>query len=314
MPGPKRRAAQAVPQGYSLQNGHKRLKSSFAIARASADPDDEDAAVAKGQRRNASNYGDISDADSDLSGDFEDLEAGEDRDEDDDDSEINEFELDGAADNDGDDMISDDGEDLYANLDDVENSDDEPDDLDSDSEDEAPAAVPQVAPVASVVPLKKANVRNSKAPKPLTPSELRALAFAELTASPISSVISTQVSAVLDPATPPPAATSPLQPLLKTLHAHITSLPTRKATSLAALRKKGFTVPPVEGVDTKWAKMEFGWEKPRPEDLRVVGRWACGAGIKVGGEYIVEMAVALPQVSVSLRFLKYIATDITHAA
>ena len=112
------------------------------------------------------------------------------------DSELNEFE------NDDGELIGDDGEDLMADLD----GSDGGSDSDSDGSDEG--SDPEAAP-APVVALKKANVRNSRQKAPLKPAELRALAFAELTASPISGFISTQVQAVLPALAPPAPATSP---------------------------------------------------------------------------------------------------------
>lgn len=200
-------------------------------------------------------------------------------------------------------MISDDGEDLYANLDrDIEGEteeEEEEEEEDADADDDgggretvgtAPSA-PLIAPAAELDKKRKA-----KAEKKLSPAELRALAFAELTASPISNVLSTQVSALLHPLTPAAPSSSPLQPILKDLHAHITSLPKQKAVSLDGLRKKGRVVPPVEGHNGKWARMDLAWEKPRSEDLRVTGAWAWGGGFKDKGEYVVEIAVAMPQV------------------
>lgn len=197
------------------------------------------------------------------------------------DDEVNEFELD-----DQDELIGDDEEDLMARLDEDEEGED-------DSSSDAPGS--DATPTAPLV-LKKANVRNSRAAAPLKPAELRALAFAELTASPISNFISTETARLLLPITPPAPATSPLQPLLKSLHAHITNLPAQKATSLAGLRKQGLVVPQVEGGEGKWGGMDMMWEKPRAEDVRIVGRWAWGGGYKAQGEYVVDMAIAMPPV------------------
>lgn len=210
---------------------------------------------------------------------------------DEEDSEVNEFEL--EEEREDEDLIGDDDEDLMAGLD---SQDDEEDDDEDDDDDDAPAPPP--------VAIKKANIRNSKAPAPLKPAELRALAFAELTASPISNIISTQVSTLLTPLTPPAPSTSPLQPLLRSLHAHITSLPAQKASNLAGLRKKGVVVPKVEGSDGKWGKPDLEWEKPNAEDVRIVGRWAWGASLKVKGEYVVDMAVGMPAVSPPLPVRK----------
>lgn len=283
--GSKRAAAQPAADRHvskKAKQSRQELKPAPPPA-AAFDSSDEDASSSeapasldKGKQRA------VDDEESDLDGSFEDLE----------DDEAKEFEMGDEEDGGSDDLIGDDGEDLHAHMDDIEDDGEDSESAGSDSETEETAP-----PAPAVVPLKKANVRNSRAPKPLTPAELRALAFAELTASPISSVISTQVGALLDPVTPSPPSTSPLQPLLKALHAHITALPSKKPTSLAALRKKGQTVPPVEGADGKWAKQELAWEKPRPEDVRVMGRWAYGAGIKIKGEYVVEMAIAMPAVS-----------------
>ncbi|KAI5476161.1 pre-rrna processing protein Utp22 [Pseudohyphozyma bogoriensis] len=209
--------------------------------------------------------------------------------EDEDDSEVNEFE----QSDDDDDMIGDDGEDLMQGLDDYseEDDDDDEEDSDDDGSDEGASAAP-AAP--ALKPLKKANVRNSRAAPALTPAELRALAFAELTASPISTLLSTEVASIVGPLTPPAPATSPLQPLLKSLHAHLTSLSPLKPTSLKTLKKRGEVVPHVEGLDGKWGDMELAWEKPKPEEVRIVGKWAWGGGVKVKGEYFVDMAVSMP--------------------
>ena len=222
----------------------------------------------------------------------------DDADEEEEDSEENEFfeeEDMGALEGDSgdEDMIDDDGEDLLANVNDAaEDSEDE----DASSEEATPP--PDAAPLV----LKKANTRNSKAAVPLKPAELRALAFAELTASPISTFITTQVTALLAPITPPAPSTSPLHPILKDLHAHITSLPSQKAISLEGLRKKGkLVVPGNQG--GKWDKIELNWEAPRQQDVRIVGSWAWGGAAKgKNGEYIVEMAVGMPAVRLtSLR-------------
>ncbi|GAA5910741.1 rRNA-processing protein UTP22 [Sporobolomyces salmoneus] len=210
----------------------------------------------------------------------------------------------GELGNDDEDMIGDDDEDLYANLngggagggemdyeeedDESSHGDEESDSQGSDDEEEEPLAAP-TAPEPT-----KSDRRKAKQPKPLTPAELRALAFAELTASPISNVLATQVATVLDPATPPPPATSPLQPLLKSIHSHFINLPKQKAISLDKLRKKGTVVPDIKGAEGKWLKMDLEWEKPRSEDMRVVGKWAWGGGTKSKGEYVVELAVAMP--------------------
>lgn len=280
---------------------------------------------------------DVDDADSDT-GSFDDLEAddgslhdgqdddvsedefaaglaglgepSDDNDEDLDSEEDEAGQLDGSGEDD-EQLIGDDGEDLYANLDaamedDDEDSGDEDDD-EAASEGAAPAAAadddgwetvgtaptkPLIAPAAELE-----QRRRAKKPKALSAAELRALAFAELTASPISNVLATHVASVLDPVTPPAPASSPLQPVLKALHAHLTTLPNGKPVSLDALRKKGRVVPDVEGSRGKWGKMELPWEKPRAEDVRVVGRWAWGGGFKQAkGEYVVELAVAMPPV------------------
>lgn len=206
---------------------------------------------------------------------------------DEEDSEVNEFEL--GEEGEADDLIGDDDEDLMAGLD-SQNDEEEEDDEDDEEDDDAAPPPPAI---------KKANVRNSKAPAPLKPAELRALAFAELTASPISNIIATQVSILLTPLTPPAPATSPLQPLLRSLHAHTTTLPAQKTSSLAGLRKRGVVVPKVEGSDGKWGKQDLEWEKPSAEDVRIVGRWAWGGSTKVKGEYVVDIAVAMPAVSPS---------------
>ncbi|GAA5969887.1 hypothetical protein JCM3765_002928 [Sporobolomyces pararoseus] len=205
---------------------------------------------------------------------------------------------------DDEDMIGDDDEDLYANLnggaagmeedeeEDQSSGDDNSDfqdDEDNDDDDDMDTPIQAVAPEPT-----KAERRKAKQPKPLTPAELRALAFAELTASPISNVLATQVAATLDPVTPPPPATSPLQPLLKSVHSHFINLPKQKPISLEKLRKKGTVVPEIKGAEGKWSKMDLEWEKPRSEDVRIVGKWAWGGGLKVKGEYVVELAVAMP--------------------
>lgn len=217
---------------------------------------------------------------------FEDLEDGSEEQEQD--SEINEFEdedLEGSEEDD--DMIEDDGIDLMANLD--------PNDSDSESDEFSDLEIP--SDTATPLILKKANVRNSKGVTPLTPAQLRAVAFEELTASPISATISIAVNTFLDPITPPLPATSPLQIILKDLHAHITELPAQKPISLDLLRKKS-AVPLVGKFDEKWSKMEFNWEKPRKEDVRIVGSWAWGGAMKgKSGEYVVDLAIGLPQVS-----------------
>ena len=228
-----------------------------------------------------------------MENDDDDEDDEEEEEEEEDDSEVNEFEEEEMGpfedDSGGEDMIDDDGEDLLANVNDAaEGSEDE--DAFSDEESTPP---PEAAPLV----LKKANTRNSKAPAPLKPAELRALAFAELTASPISNFIATQVTALLTPITPPAPATSPLHPILKDLHAHLTALPSQKAISLEGLRKKGkLVVPGKQG--GKWDKIELSWEAPRKEDVRIVGSWAWGGALKSkAGEYIVEMAVGMPAVS-----------------
>lgn len=217
----------------------------------------------------------------------------------------------GGLASDDEDMIGDDDEDLYANLnggaagmdyDDEEEEaglseddhSDSQDDQSIDDDDEMDTPIQPAAPEPT-----KAERRKAKQPKPLTPAELRALAFAELTASPISNVLATQVAATLDPVTPPAPATSPLQPLLKSVHSHFINLPKQKPISLEKLRKKGIVVPEIKGAEGKWSKMDLEWEKPRSEDVRVVGKWAWGGGLKVKGEYIVELAIAMPPVSPS---------------
>ncbi|GAA5842510.1 hypothetical protein JCM11251_004894 [Rhodosporidiobolus azoricus] len=194
------------------------------------------------------------------------------------------------------DLIGDDGEDLHAGLgegsDGIREDDDEEKSGMDDEGWETVGTAPSKPLIAPAAELEKK--RKGKGPKPLSAAELRALAFAELTASPISNVLSTQVAGLLDPLTPPAPASSPLQPILKALHAHLTGLPQQKPVSLARLRKKGVVVPKVEGGEGKWAKMDLAWEKPRSEDVRVVGKWAWGGGLKEKGEYVVELAVAMP--------------------
>ncbi|GAA5919932.1 hypothetical protein JCM6882_000002 [Rhodosporidiobolus microsporus] len=194
------------------------------------------------------------------------------------------------------DLVGDDDEDLHAGLDAAsdgasEDDDDEAGGMDDDGW-ETVGTAPSKPLIAPAAELEKK--RKGKGPKPLSPAELRALAFAELTASPISNVLSTQVAGLLDPLTPPAPASSPLQPILKALHAHLTSLPKQKAVSLAGLKKKGVVVPKVEGSEGKWAKMDLAFEKPRSDDVRVVGKWAWGGGVKEKGEYVVELAVGMP--------------------
>ncbi|GAA6027314.1 hypothetical protein JCM8097_002585 [Rhodosporidiobolus ruineniae] len=192
-----------------------------------------------------------------------------------------------------DDMIGDDDENLHAAAGEEMSEDEEESEGGGDDDGwETVGTAPSKPLIAPAAELDKK--RKGKAPKPLSAAELRELAFAELTASPISNVLSTQVGALLDPLTPPAPATSPLQPLLKLLHAHLTSLPKQKPVSLAALRKKGKVVPKVEGGDGKWAKLDLAWERPRSEDVRVVGKWAWRGGVKEKGEYVVELAIAMP--------------------
>lgn len=217
-------------------------------------------------------------------------------------------------DSDDDQIIGDDGEDLYANLDAEGDEDDLDDNEDGDEEEEddseaggqvggddddddggwetvgtAPKA-PLIAPAAELEKRRKA-----KKPK-LSAAELRALAYAELTASPISNVLATRVAALLDPLTPTAPASSPLQPVLKELHAGLTSLPAQKPVSLDALRKKGRVVPNAEGTQGKWAKLELAWAPPRGEDVRLIGDWAWGGALKRQGEFFVDLAVAMPPV------------------
>ncbi|SCZ98606.1 BZ3500_MvSof-1268-A1-R1_Chr3-1g05495 [Microbotryum saponariae] len=204
-------------------------------------------------------------------------------------------------DNDDDDMMNDDAQDLYADLDKAPLDDDSEDDPDDDEDDgdedgEGWSTVPTSLATTSA-PATTRKARNSKGPKALTASELRALAFAELTASPISNLISTQVSSVLATLTPPAAPTSPLQPLLKSLHSHFVALTSKKPASLESLKRRGWNIPPVEGVDGKWGKIDLAWAPPRAEDVRIVGSWAWGGASKVGGEYVVELAVGIPEVS-----------------
>ncbi|POY71794.1 hypothetical protein BMF94_5155 [Rhodotorula taiwanensis] len=248
--------------------------------------------------------------DESLGSGFEDLEQSGDEDGTSEDEFAAGQDLEGESD--GDQMISDDGEDLYANLDDDDDDDDDAMDseLGESSGDEpvavgAPAAAdddddggwetvgtapsaPLIAPAAELEKRKRAKV-----PK-LSAAELRALAFAELTASPISNVLATRVAALLDPLTPAPSTSSPMQPVLKELHAALTGVSKQKPTSLDALRKKGRVVPKAEGTDGKWAKLELAWEAPRSEDIRVIGNWAWGGAIKQKGEYFVDIAVAMP--------------------
>lgn len=216
---------------------------------------------------------------------------------------------DSDGDDDGEQMIGDDGEDLYANLDDNEEEDGDDSDASEDVDDleageaaaedddgggwetvgTAPSA-PLIAPAAELDKRKKAKV-----PK-LSAAEIRALAFAELTASPISNVLATRVAALLDPLTPAAPSSSPLQPVLKDLHAALTTLPKQKPVSLEALRKKGRVVPKTEGSEGKWAKLELAWEAPQSADIRVVGNWVWGGAIKDKGEYFVDLAVTMPSV------------------
>ncbi|GAA5980525.1 hypothetical protein JCM11641_006669 [Rhodosporidiobolus odoratus] len=192
-----------------------------------------------------------------------------------------------------DDMIGDDDGDLHAALEagsDAETSGDEGGVVDDGWETVGTApSEPRIAPAAELD-----KTRKVKRPKPLSAAELRALAFAELTASPVSNVLSTLVAPLLNPLTPPAPASSPLQPVLKTLHSHITSLPKQKPISLVQLKKQGRIVPEVVGGEGKWVKMELPWEKPRGEDVRIVGKWAWGGAVKEKGEYAVDLAVAMP--------------------
>jgi U3 small nucleolar RNA-associated protein 22 len=219
-------------------------------------------------------------------------ERDEDDEESDEDSEVNEFELEGSEGDNG----FDDGEDLMANLENAaEDNDDDDEEENEDEEEEV------MAPVRLV---KKANVRNSRAAVPLKPAELRALAFAELTASPISTIIATQVNAFLTPITPPTPATSPLQPLLKSIHAHFTNLADVAPISIEALRKQGRIIPGEKG--GKWDKVELAWTRPRGEEIRICSSWAWGGSSKNSkGEYIVEMAIGIPVVRLVLRHSTY---------
>lgn len=228
-------------------------------------------------------------------------EGQEGMDEDEDEEESGESE-DGAGSDE--DLIGDDDEDLHAGLgagsDGMSEDDGEENGGMDDDGWETVGTAPSKPLIAPAAELEKE--RKGKGPKPLSAAELRALAFAELTASPISNVLSTQVAGLLNPLTPPAPASSPLQPILKSLHAHLTGLLKQKPVSLAGLRKKGVVVPKVEGGEGKWAKMDLAWEKPRSEDVRVVGKWAWGGGLKEKGEYVVELAVAMPPVRSSLTF------------
>jgi len=228
-----------------------------------------------------------------------------------------EDEFEGQAASDDEDMIGDDDENLYAGIGESGNEDEDSEEegieededlsLGSSDEEEEAVSAPTPAPVQT-----KADRRKARQAKPLTPAELRALAFAELTASPISNVLATQVAATLDPSTPPAPATSPLQPLLKSLHSHLTNLPKQKAISLEKLRKKGKVVPPIQGADGKWYKMDLEFEKPRSEDVRLVGKWAWGGGLKEKGEYIVEFAIAMPPVCLLGLSRSRIEPDVDH--
>ncbi|SCV74315.1 BQ2448_6747 [Microbotryum intermedium] len=224
----------------------------------------------------------------------------DDEDEEDEDEDQDEDEHD-DDDNDDDDMINDDGQDLYADLDkapldgDPDSDDDEDEDSDDNGEGWSTVPMTTSSSAATSGPATSRKARNSKGPKALTAAELRALAFAELTASPISNLISTQVSSVLGAVTPPAASTSLLQPLLKSLHSHFIALPSKKPASLESLKRRGWNVPPVEGVDGKWGKIDLAWAPPKAEDVRIVGSWAWGGASKVDGEYVVEMAVGMPE-------------------
>lgn len=211
----------------------------------------------------------------------------------DEDSEENEFDLednDEDEDSEGNEFNEDDGEDLMANVGNVEEEEEEEEsDEEDEDEDDTPAPAPTLV-------LKKTNVRNSKGAVPLTAAQLRALAFAELTASPVSTLIATQVTSFLAPITPPTPATSPLHPLLKSLHAHLTSLPDQTPISLDGLRKKGKVVPGAKG--NRWDKVELNWTKPHASEVRICGSWAWGGATRAaGGEYMTEMAIGIPVVS-----------------
>ncbi|KAM0787762.1 hypothetical protein ACM66B_003819 [Microbotryomycetes sp. NB124-2] len=225
-------------------------------------------------------------------GSFEDLEE---------DSEIDEFAGDARAVDGSDDEFeqSDDAQDLHAfpadgALDD--DSDDSQDVVEDDGDDfDSHEPVASTSAAAS----QSGGQRKQRKPKQLSADELRALAFAELTASPVSSTISTRVSQLLKTLTPPPPAGSPLQPLLKDLHAHIISLaPSKQPQSLNTLlstcKKTKLVVPPFEGSSSKFAELKLAFEKPQPPDVRVVGRWAWGGGYKRNKEYVVDLAVAMP--------------------
>ncbi|KAK4047715.1 U3 snoRNP protein [Microbotryomycetes sp. JL201] len=220
-------------------------------------------------------------------GSFEDLE---------DDSEEDEFAIDEHGSKDGFEQ-SDDDQDLLAlangtALDDENDSSDASDSENFDTDD-----VDSPEPVASTSAAP--TMRKQRKPKQLSADELRALAFAELTASPVSSTISTRVTHLLKALTPPVPSGSPLQPLLKDLHAHWIQLAPKQPQSLRSLvatcKKRGLAVPTYEGSSSRFADLKLAFEKPLAQDVRIVGRWAWGGGYKANKEFMVDIAVAMPK-------------------
>ncbi|KAM0752220.1 Nrap protein [Meredithblackwellia eburnea MCA 4105] len=219
---------------------------------------------------------------------------------------------------DGDDFIGDDGQDLMAGLEHTQDytDDDEGDDEGDDSRESEAEQVSDHASMGAASPPPQPQLQQEtkkKAPKPanLSPDELRALAFAQLTAAPVSSIFSTKVAALLPTLSHPPAETSPIQPLVQSLAQRLVSLSSasqahdkkksnsswKKATSLAQLRKRGVVVPPVQGSEQKWDELELSWAPPASvEDVQLVGNWAWDAATRNSktGEYIVQVAIAIP--------------------
>lgn len=224
---------------------------------------------------------------------------------DEEDSEPNEWDeedsQDGEEDDEGDeddDMIGDDDQDLIAGL----SEDGREDDQAEDSEDEAGNEEGDAPTATAIKPLKKANVRRSAAPKSLTTAELRALAFAELTASPLSTFLSTSTTSLLSSLTPPPPITPSLKLLLKSLHSLIVGFGDQDPTTVDDLvRKMGLKGLELEGSGTKWTnEMKFGWTAPTNEGVMVGGNWAWGGGIKLNREYFIDLLITIPEVCASL--------------
>ncbi|KAK4049077.1 U3 snoRNP protein [Microbotryomycetes sp. JL221] len=295
---PKRTAqAAGLSQSTAIENGSRANKRNMARmtgnpktlnAQIETDGSDEE----QDEEQQASSEDDDENNDDDDDDDDDDDEGGEDSD-----SEINEFEQDGD-----DQMIEDDDQDLHAVAQHLLDDDGEEDDDDNDDDDDDDADDAEVEqPVASTSTVPISNQRSKqKKPRQLTADELRALAFAELTASPVSNTISTRVHDLLQPVTaPPPTSGSRLQPLLKELHQHLTTnVAAQKPqtySKLLSTHRKLFQVPSIEGNDSKWTELKLAFEKPLAQDVRIVGRWAWGGAFRSEKEYIVDLAIAMPQ-------------------